>query len=151
MHEGEAPGGGEPEPGASPARPLLLRLLVLLEEERPLLRANPRPRVSHAERREAPFVSDVDDDFAGLRELDRVAHEVGHHLPDALRVGARVDQRLSLEAHCDRPRADETHRLAHDVPRDGGEIDLRPGELELPALERAQLEDVVDEIEQVLA
>ena len=81
----------------------------------------------------------------------RVADEVREHLPDAPLVGAREDARLALDADRHGSRADDARRLAHDLPRDGGEVDARARQLELPALERAELEDVVDEIEQVLA
>ena len=110
------------------------------------LMPGPVSRTLHA--RVAALAADLDDDLAALRELDGVADEVREHLPHALLVGAREDARLALDA--DRRRAAAptipaaSRTTSHATAR---EIHARARELELPALERAELEDVVDEVE----
>src|ERR1700722_15892864 len=75
LHQHEPPRDREAEPGAASPDALLLGLLVLLEDDRALLRADAGARVAHAEAREAGVVADVDHDLALLGELDRVSDE----------------------------------------------------------------------------
>ncbi len=111
----------------------------------------PGPGVAHGEAGQAAVAADVHHDLALLRELDGVADQVGEHLPHALGVGAGVDAASPSTWTATGRASDEPGGLADDLPRDGREIDLRARQPELPALEGAELEDVVDEIEQVLA
>ena len=111
----------------------------------------PGPVSRTLRRAKRPSLADVDDDLTLLGELDGVADEVREHLPHALRVGARVHGDLALHVNGDGTLADEPGRLANDLASHGREVDPGARQPQLSALERAELEDVVDEIEQVLA
>ena len=97
------------------------------------------------------LASDADDDLTALRELDRVVDEVAEDLTDAPSVDACDERRLALDAHGELLLADETARLAHHLVREAREVDATARELQLTALERRELEDVVDEREEVRA
>ena len=111
----------------------------------------PGPVSLTADRRVAPLLAHDDDDLPLVRELDRVADEVGQDLPHAPGVGVGDHAGLPLHAERDRLAAEKHLRLADHLVREDGEVDLRARELELSALDRAELEDVVDELEEVRA
>ncbi len=138
-----------PSPVPRRRAPLLARLFVLLEDDGPLGGGDPGAGVAHGHRGVRALLPDHDHDLPLVRELDGVADQVREDLTHAPRVRVRDRPRLPLHPERDRLAANEPLRLAHDLVRDDGEVDLGARQFELAALDRAELEDVVDQLEEV--
>src|SRR5271154_1337896 len=116
LHRHEPPRDRKTEARSTPSGTLGFRLLVLLEDDRQLLRRYPGPRVAHADDREAPLTTYLDDDLPPFRELDGVAHEIRKNLAKAPRVAARRHVGVSMDSEGHGPRAEKPRGLPHHLP-----------------------------------
>ena len=97
--------------------------------------------------------STVDDDLAGLGELDRVAQQVEQHLAQPGRVAddaagrPRSTRYAELEPLLRRARATRSSAASTQSP----EVERLALELELPGLDLGEVEDVVDDVQEGVA
>src|SRR3989338_9782139 len=93
LHQGA--GDGQSQAGSALLPALTFHLLELAEDALPLVRRDPRSFVDDAALESGPHLAERDrHGFAGRRELDGVAEQVGDDLVHAVAVAEHVGQRL---------------------------------------------------------
>jgi len=147
---------GKPQPRAAVlTRRRGVRLTELREEQSHLLLGDPYPRIAHreAEQRVAVALFHQRDSrlhFPFVRELHRVAHEVGEDLPQTPRIAAKQHGNVRIDAaqQLD-PLLLGAHRQRQDkVVHEAGQIEVEDLEVELSGLYLGEVQNIVDEREE---